>query len=389
MRVGTPGFQAKRLTQVRNARGLTQTGLGDIINRTSSNISRWESGVQSPEAKALADLSKALNVPVSFFMNPTLEHGEAPLFFRSMVSTTRSLRKRTRSRLRWVQDVSIALQEWVDLPEINVPRLDVKNCHEITDECIERIALECRKAWELGMGPIGDIILVVENAGIIIVKEEIGTVKMDGLSNWSGADNRAYILVANDKANCVRSRMDVAHELGHLVLHHSIPDTLKNGEDFKEIERQAFHFGGAFLMPAETFGAEIWSPSLDAFLELKERWKVSIAAMIKRCAALGIISEDYQSKIWKYYSSRGWRRSEPLDDKLIPENPCLLSHSIRLLVEENVRSKEQLLNDFRLNATDVEALAGLPRGYMSDQRENVVVKFPKLKFDSQTDTPTD
>lgn len=379
MRVGTSGFQAERLTQARDSRGLTQTALGEIINRTSSSISRWENSTQLPEAEALDDLSKALNVPVSFFMNPVPEHGEAPLFFRSMASTTQSLRKRTQSRLRWAQDVSVTLQEWVDLPEVNVPRLDVTDHREITDDDIERIAIECRKAWELGMGPIVDILLAMENAGIIVVKEEVGAAAMDGLSNWSIADNRAYILIAKDKATCARSRMDAAHELGHLVLHHSIkPDTLKSAADFKEIERQAFYFGGAFLMPAETFGAEIWSPSLNTFVALKERWKASIGAMIMRCAALGIISEDYQRQMWKYYSSRGWRKNEPLDDTLVPENPRLLARSIRLLVEENVRSREQLLNDFRLNAADLEALTGLPRGYMSDQKADVI-EFPKLK----------
>ncbi len=383
MRVGTPGFQAERLTQARDSRGLTQTALGEIINRTSSSISRWENGAQLPETEALDELSRALNVPVSFFMKPIPDHGMAPLFFRSMAVTTQSLRKRTQSRLRWAQDVSAVLQEWVDLPHVNVPRLDVSDYREIKDDDIEHIATECRKSWELGMGPIVDVLLVMENAGIVVVKEEVGAAAMDGLSNWSFADKRAYIFIAKDKDTCVRSRMDAAHELGHLVLHHSIkPDTLKSEADFKEIERQAFYFAGAFLMPAESFGSEIWSPSLSTFLALKERWKTSIAAMIMRCVALGIISEDYQRQMWKYYSSRGWRKKEPLDDSLTPENPRLLARSVKLLVEHNVRSREQLLNDFRLNAADVEALTGLPRGYMSNQKADVIA-FPKLKTSSE------
>ena len=38
---------------------------------------------------------------------------------------------------------------------------------------------------------------------------------------------------------------------------------------------------------------------------------------------------------------------------------------MRLLVDESVRSREALLNDFRLHGTDVEALCGLPRGFMT------------------------
>ena len=75
-----------------------------------------------------------------------------------------------------------------------------------------------------------------------------------------------------------------------MVLHrHLGAKALNNSTDFKEIERQAFDFGGAFLMPAESFSAEIYSPSLNAFVALKERWKVSIGAMIMRCARLDML----------------------------------------------------------------------------------------------------
>jgi Zn-dependent peptidase ImmA (M78 family) len=186
-------------------------------------------------------------------------------------------------------------------------------------------------------------------------------------------------LIARDKDTCVRSRMDAAHELGHLVLHHSLkPKTLNNSADFKEIERQAFHFAGAFLMPAESFSAEIWSPSLNAFVALKERWKASIGAMIMRCRKLDMLSEEYQRRLWKYYSARGWRKSEPQDDVLEPEHPRLLSRSVRLLVDEKVRGREALLSDFRLHGSDVEALCGLPRGYMTTESADVVT-LPKLK----------
>lgn len=379
MRSGTPGFRSERLVEARDSRGLSQVALAELINRTSSSISRWEGGGQSPEPEALEALARALNVPVAFFLRPLPDHGPAPMFFRSMASTTQSVRKRTQARLRWAQDIALSLQEWVDLPEVNVPRLDVTDHREIPDEDIERMATECRRAWELGAGPIADVLLVLENAGIVVVKEEVGTVKMDGLSNWSEVDKRPYVLIARDKDTCVRSRMDAAHELGHLVLHHSLkPKTLNNSADFKEIERQAFDFAGAFLMPAESFSAEIWSPSLNAFVALKERWKASIGAMIMRCAKLDMLSEEYQRRLWKYYSARGWRKSEPQDDVFEPEHPRLLSRSVRLLVEEKVRGREALLSDFRLHGSDVEALCGLPRGYMTTESADVVT-LPKLK----------
>ena len=379
MRSGTPGFQAERLVEARDSRGLTQVALAELINRTSSSISRWEGGGQSPEPEALGALARALNLPIAFFLRTLPDHGPAPMFFRSMASTTQSVRKRTQARLRWAQDIALCLQEWVDLPEVKVPSLDVTDHREIRDEDIERMAYECRALWDLGIGPISDVLLVLENAGIVVVKEETGTVKMDGLSNWSVADGRPYVLIARDKDSCVRSRMDAAHELGHLVLHRRLRSkALNNSADFKEIERQAFDFGGALLMPAESFSAEIWSPSLNAFVALKERWKASIGAMIMRCAKLDMLSEEHQRRLWKYFSARGWRKSEPLDDVLEPEQPRLLNRSVRLLVDERVRSRGALLSDFRLHGPDVEVLCGLPRGYMTMETADVVT-LPNLK----------
>ena len=379
MRSGTPGFIAERLTQARDSRALTQVALAELINRTSSSISRWEARGQSPEPDALEALARALNVPVAFFLRAVPPHGPAPMFFRSMASTTKASRRRTQAQLRWAQDISLSLQEWVDLPKVNVPRLDTTDYRQISPEDIERMADGCRQAWELGTGPISDVLLVLENAGIVVVKVEVGTVKMDGLSNWSTADQRPYVLIAKDKATCVRSRMDAAHELAHLVLHHGLePKALNNRSDFKAIEQQAFRFAGAFLMPAQSFSAEVWSPSLNAFLSLKERWRVSIGAMIARCAKLRLMSEEYERRLWKHFSSRGWRRSEPLDDTLPTEAPRLLNRSVCLLVEEKVRCREALLADFRLHGQDVEALCGLEPGYMTTGAADIL-RLPTLK----------
>lgn len=387
MRNGTPDFQPQRLVEARDSSSFTQTALARLIGRDSSTISKWEKGSQSPEPEALEAISKALNVPIAYFMQEMTEHGPAPLFFRSMASTTSTLRKQTRARLRWAQNISLHLQEWLEMPVVNVPRLDVSDHKEIRDVDIEEIANKCRDEWNLGRGPISNLLLVMENAGIIVVKDETGSVKMDGLSNWSSADGRPYVLIASDKDACVRSRMDAAHELGHLVLHHNINEgTLRKSSDFKEIERQAFYFAGAFLMPEESFPMEIRTPSLNSFLAMKERWKVSIGAMIMRFKNLNLLSEEHTLRLWKAYSARGWRKSEPLDDSnVLPiEIPRLLSRSIRLLFDEGVRSKEDMLTDFRLQSHDVEKLCSLPNGYMNDFNAEIIT-MPKLKKTMTTD----
>lgn len=389
-------FMACRLKEARRARGLTQRALANGIGQNPRIISDWESGKKFPDLRELEKLAKITTLPENFFLRPQTcqpDHTEYPMFFRSMASITKCMRERSEVRLRWTQEISHSLQRWVDLPALNIPQIDTKDYHEISDQDIEGLANECRKAWKLGDGPISDVMLAVENAGIVVARDYMKTVKMDGVSNWSELDNRPYILVAREKETCVRSRMDVAHELGHLVLHqHMSSNVLNKKEHFKEIERQAFYFAAAFLMPSEGFISEIFSLTPEALSTLKNRWKVSIAAMMMRCRHLDIVNEDRAETFWRHYNFRGWKRSEPLDNILPPEEPRLLCRSVKLIVENGVRSKNDLLEDFSLNDADVEDLCGLSSGYMTSEMAEVAninaLARPKPRSESEAQPTT-
>lgn len=383
MRSGTPGFQPERLTEVREARSLTQTMLSLIVDRSKSTVSKWENGDQTPDPEALEKLANGVNVRSSYFLLPVRSHGDRPQFFRSMASTAQSARKRAIARLRWVQDISLELQNFVELPAVDIPTCDKEDYRAISDSEIEILADKCRRHWRMGNGPISDVLLVLENAGAVVAFDELSSATMDGLSNWSEIDGRPYVLLASDKSTCVRSRMDAAHELGHLVLHRYVDTTtLNKPADFKEIERQAFLFASAFLLPAETFASEVTYPSLDGLLALKERWKVSVAAMVMRCFSLGIIDEFYKTRLFKNQSQRGWRKHEPLDDSLPVEKPRILARSIKLLIEENVLNKGALLEELRLSPWDIEELTGLPEGFLSAKSAEIAV-LPKIKNEAE------
>lgn len=214
------------------------------------------------------------------------------------------------------------------------------------------------------MGPISDVILLLENNGTICVRLELGYTNMDGNSRWFDTDHRPYLMVAGDKANAIRNCVDATHELAHLVLHRNI-DTLEFNKHYKLIEDQAHLFAGAFLLPAETFGVEVIRPTLDTFLALKPRWKVSVAAMIMRCKQLQIIDDEAALRLWRSYSARGWRKGEPFDDGIPFEQPRLMPRGIMLLLEEGILTREVLLTQLGLRAGDCEKLCILPEGFFS------------------------
>jgi Zn-dependent peptidase ImmA (M78 family) len=272
----------------------------------------------------------------------------------------------------------------VDFPNVNIPELDVpEDVRKITADMIEDFASECRVYWKLGDGPIADVVLLMENNGVVVSRGDLVAESLDAFSQWPTDSERPFVFLGADKASAVRSRHDASHELGHLVLHRNVDrKSIRNPVLFKLMENQAHRFALAFNLPAAGFANQLWSPTLDAFLALKPHWKIAIAAMIMRCEQLNILSEEQARRSWINMSRRGWRKREPLDDRLAPEQPRLLRRSFELLIKEGLKSPEQILSDLALNSSDIEALACLESGYLSGEEGQVMAR-PQLRPEYQ------
>ena len=375
-RSGVQGFQKDRLSQILAARRLTQVQLASMVDVSPATVSKWRAGTQTPERDALERLAGVVNVMPEWFTRATGAKLSLPLF-RSNASAHVAARAMLEARLEWAQDVAAALMEYVDYPDVNLPSRDFTEPEQITNEDIEKAACECRDLWRLGRSAIQDLALAVEGAGVIVVREETGIAQIEGLSAWSEALGRPLILLSADKNNGYRSRFDLAHEVGHLVLHRHIQRTTDNARH-KLMEAQAHRFAGAFLLPAETFASEVHvPPTLDDLLLLKRRWGVSAAAIIMRLTALELLDDDGALILHKRRSARWGGKSEPGDEDRRPEQPRLLRRTIDLLVEEKVMPLDAIPRHIGLAAGDVEALAGLPKGYF--QGKTNVVEFARLK----------
>ena len=371
------GFRKERIDQILAVRRLSQLQLASLVGVSPATVSKWRSGSQIPEKEALSRLASVVNVSAEWFTRPIQTPLSQPLFRSNAVALV-TARAMLKARTEWVQDIGYALLEFLDFPDLNLPAMDFKDPQEITIADIEEAAIECRKRWKLGKVSIQDLALAAESAGIILVREQTGVAQIESLSTWSSALNRPIVYLSADKDNAYRSRFDLAHELGHLVLHYHINETIAEKEH-KLLEKQAHDFAGALLLPADTFAREIQVPvALNDLLILKKRWGVSVAAMIMRLRALGMIDEDAATCLFKRRSARWGAKSEPGDDDRIPEQPRLFRRSIELLINENIIPLAAIPDYFGLSANDIEMLTGLPEGYLSG-KNNKVIELPRLK----------
>lgn len=379
MRVGISGFQPERLTQIREARGLSKINLGRLVDRSPSTVTKWENGSHSPDAEVLVLLGQVLNCPTGWFTKPISQKKENnPVFFRTLASTAKDLCISSERYMEWLQEGSLFLQESLDLPAVNIPYLEIDDYRAIDDELIEVMAAKCRKLWGLGISPVTDLLLTIENAGVICSRFEQGSAVMDGYSQWNETEQRPYIILATDKDNYYRSRFDAAHELGHVVLHRFVKrlDLI----NFKPIEEQAHKFAACFMLPEESFSVELPPyPTLENFVSLKGRWGMSAQAMIHRAKSLELISPLEYQRLYKSVSARGWRKGEPLDDLRKPESVRLLPRCIRLLLDEMIYTKSGLLESMDMSRTDVEDIFSLPRGFLNDSVVMDIADKVKLK----------
>lgn len=373
MRVGTLGFVPARLEEARAARRIkTQKDLAERLNVAASTVSRWEKGEIAPDAQALTELAAAFGVRREFFLRPTCV-SDRPMFHRALSSTYALDFRYQKSQMSWLQEISSILQHYVDFPPVDIPDvLAGASWKQLRGEDIEQIAVELRKHWKLGEGPCGDIVSFLERIGIVVGTIETGTSRLDGLCSWSPGEERPHILLATDKMSFPRRQMDGAHELAHAILHRNVSDD-EFCDNLRDIESQAFRLASAFLMPSTSYPLEVRRPSLANFLNLKERWRVSIKAQIHRLADLKIIPRDYVTDLYKLHSARGWTKEEPLDREWALTQPRTLRDALNLLVSAGGRTKADLLAvEFTMAPADIERLAALPSGWFTQKAGELV-----------------
>jgi Zn-dependent peptidase ImmA (M78 family)/transcriptional regulator with XRE-family HTH domain len=372
-----------KLRDARLAKRLNQSELASKVGITRQAISAYEQGEKSPESGTMTRIAEELEQPLSFFIAD-----ELPTFGVQSARFHRAIGPETKRRNlacdvlgKWFVQVAKYFDGLINYPKVDVPTASpASEGGRYSEDEIESAALECRRVWGLGHGPISNVVTLLEGKGIIVGRYEIPDERVEAFSFWNG--DRPFVFLSSEKRSAARSRFDTAHELGHLVLHRWVgPDELENGKTLKVIEREADRFAGAFLAPAATFSTEIYTTRLDAFVALKRRWKVSVQALVYRCKNLRIFDDDQVTNLYKQISARRWKTWEPLDDPndLPLEQPKLLARATDLIVRGGVKTTEDIGRELQISTKDIEQFCNFPPGFLA-AKTSVQEFRPTLKL---------
>ena len=323
----------QRLKQLRLARGLSLEALaaamGGVV--TKQSLSKYELGRARPTPSVSTKLAAALGVKaVDLWTAPTVEI--QLMAYRKRASLPKSEQERVESLVRQSLEERVRVQELMgqrDDPALPVHAMQI--CH-IKD--VERAAEELRLKWNLGMDPIASVVGVLEDQRIHVLSIEANE-KFDGLSAVAIKNGAvaAAAVVTREGVPGERQRLNLAHELGHLVL---------KIEGDMDSEKAAFRFGAAFLAPASTLIQEVGAKRglihQEELLLLKQRFGLSVQALLRRLCDLDVINLSCYKQWCMKVNKLGWRKREP--NELPPEQPIWLRQSVLHALAEGWLTKD-------------------------------------------------
>lgn len=278
---------------------------------SKQTISNYEHGVFIPHESFLLILQYALNLPPYYFSMQETKLNGMELRYTGKSSTKKIHKLKT--------SIQTSLSEYIHLETVlglnnnytnPLSSVIISNNNDIED-AVSLLYDE----WKLGANSIPCLCSQLEYNGVRIVEEQYDDDSFDGMCGMINHLHQPFIAL-NEHFTIERRRFTLAHELGHILL--NISDKVENKE------KTCNYFAGALLLsrPAIEFelGFKRNSLTLEELVSIKERYGISIAAIVHRAYDLRIIDRNYYDHIYdcwinKNKTEKGWGEYK------IPDNP--------------------------------------------------------------------
>lgn len=380
----TQPFNGGRIRAARLYRGINQKDFAEQLGVKRQTVKAYEDNdLSSMSRDTFNRMVEILDFPEKFFVEPDDNDklNESTVFFRSFLTARNQYKDEQKTRLSFIARLVSYISSYLSFPEFDFP----KHEENLTPE---QAAKKLREHWNLKDKPIKDIVYLVEDKGIIVTAFDSESNDVDAYNQLiSYADEEFHIIgYSKNKTSAARIHFDIAHELGHMMLHDPYVkfDKDDDKEDFKDMENEAHAFAAAFLLPEEAFKKDVkgFENNLSHYTFLKKKWRVSIAAMIRRSYALELIDYQTYQQLMRKMQRQGIRKVEPLDNELYTAEPTLLKTAVKILLDDVLTPEEfmdELSNEysFTVNHRDIEMLLDIPKDSLKVEKKAKVHKFTR------------
>mgnify|MGYP000144423897 CR=1 FL=1 len=362
-------MNAQRLRQIRLARGLSLEGLVARMDGlvTRQAISKYENERAQPTPTVLRALAAALEVKGAELLRPP-DIAVEFIAYRKGSGLGKKREAALENRVARLLEERIVLAEQLGGPSsLDLP---IRSRPAGTLEDAEQVAEWLRSEWQLGIAPIANVVDALEDRSIHVIEIEaddqfdgISAVSLDARKRMRGA-----AVVSRRGLVGERQRMNLAHELGHLIL--------DPADDLDE-EKAAFRFAAAFLVPAEALRREVGLRRNfvqgEELVLLKLKYGISVQALLYRLNVLGIIGPAHYRQWCIAINKKGYRKAEP--HPIDPEVPRWLRRSLTHAVAEGFVPRAQAEKMMRENGDSFTI--DDPAGGIRERRELLKISAAK------------
>lgn len=316
---------ANLLRTARQLRGFQQGDAAKRLGVSQAMLSRFENQLSAITDDVLKKAAEVYDLPESFFRQPDPVLG-APVSLHPMWRKKASVSARELDQilaelnlramhLRRLLD-AVDVEATFELPQLPIDEFGGDAGH---------VADLVRAQWRLPQGPLGNLTRAMEAAGVIVVQSPLGGSSVDGVT--FRAPGLPPLVVLNTEQPADRMRFTLAHELGHLIMHH--------GQPTQNMEQEANEFASALLMPARDI-RPFFARRIDLRLlaELKPIWRVSMASLLMRARSLGCLAYNQERYLWQQFSIAKIRQNEPPELNFPAEKPTTLPELIEAHVQQ-------------------------------------------------------
>jgi transcriptional regulator with XRE-family HTH domain len=359
-----------RIKQLRLARGWSQDNVVEKIDQfvSKSALSKYETGQDVPSPKVVQKLARLFGVSMGELLQPMRIVVDFAGYLQAGLSATQ--REQVEWNIRLTAERRYAMAELLDKPAMpfKLGAADVR-----TGEEAEAAAEHLRKSWRLGDDPVVKPVACLESQGVIVI-EHNGPSEFTGLCGLvkDAADKpRAWTVVIRTDQCGGRQGLTAIHEVCHGFC--KVPVDMID----KDVEKLMNRFAGAFHAPADqvrkAFGPSRVSVGFDELIIQKQRFRLSIGALLYRLRDCGILSPTTVGKMFGTMKKKGWLKQEP-GPPIEPEQVTWHKAAARRLWSEGA-----------LSWFDAKRIIGEEPGPMPEglKKAQAFLKLPQVERDRQ------
>jgi transcriptional regulator len=368
-------FNGDILKQLRLLYGMTRKELATKLDITEQAIWQFEKNEISPKTSVKLKMTNLFGVRSDYFsqMSSNSNFDMTSVAFRNEAENTRKATDIQEAYLNALDSLVVYLESIVTIPNQKI--IDLVNTlsqKEQDNASLEEIALFVREFLEVS-GDNSDLLYRLEKSGIYIFERNMAN-NEDAYSIWSN-NNRPFIILGIGKT-AVRRNFDLAHELGHLLLHRNIDFSTLSKDEFLEKESEANNFASYFLLPKEEFckdmtnlvGKRVSNP--DNYIDLKRKYSVSIQALEYRAFKLGLISPSQHGYFYRLINKNNYRTFEILDDKIVVKRPSKVRSMLNTILS-NLLTVDSMFGALKVDGNFLSHLLSIQPQFFDKYKKTI------------------